>query len=212
VRERCRPPRWSRGDSNPGPPPCKGGALPAKLRPRAHGSLTRPPRRRSSLGVGAPGLEPGTSALSGPRSDHLSYAPKPPAGHSFQHHRCRPLPKTERATPEDDCSSFGRHALTNQGVRGSVRTPQRQFPPCSCQRPCQPLTLRRREQARGSVPGINSSTGLGLTRSTVMRKHECSLGPALPRKEVIQPQLPLRLPCYDFVPITSPALDGCLPR
>lgn len=30
-------PRWSRGDSNPGPPPCKGGALPAKLRPRAGG-------------------------------------------------------------------------------------------------------------------------------------------------------------------------------
>ena len=23
------------------------------------------------------------------------------------------------------------------------------------------------------------------------------------RKEVIQPQVPLRLPCYDFVPITS---------
>ena len=34
----------------------------------------------------------------------------------------------------------------------------------------------------------------------------------LPRKEVIQPQLPLRLPCYDFVPITSPTLDGCLPE
>ncbi len=34
----------------------------------------------------------------------------------------------------------------------------------------------------------------------------------LPRKEVIQPQLPLRLPCYDFVPITSPALDGCPPE
>ena len=30
------------------------------------------------------------------------------------------------------------------------------------------------------------------------------------RKEVIQPQLPLQLPCYDFVPVTSPALDGCL--
>ena len=28
-------PQWSRGDSNPGPPPCKGGALPAKLRPPA---------------------------------------------------------------------------------------------------------------------------------------------------------------------------------
>ena len=32
----------------------------------------------------------------------------------------------------------------------------------------------------------------------------------LPRKEVIQPQLPLRLPCYDFVPIAGPTLDACL--
>ena len=34
---------------------------------------------------------------------------------------------------------------------------------------------------------------------------------ALPRKEVIQPQLPLRLPCYDFTPVTSPTVDGSLP-
>jgi len=33
----------------------------------------------------------------------------------------------------------------------------------------------------------------------------------LPRKEVIQPQLPLQLPCYDFVPVTNPTLDGSLP-
>ena len=33
----------------------------------------------------------------------------------------------------------------------------------------------------------------------------------LPRKEVIQPQLPLRLPCYDFVPVISPTLGTCLP-
>ena len=33
----------------------------------------------------------------------------------------------------------------------------------------------------------------------------------LPRKEVIQPQLPLRLPCYDFTPITDPTFDGCIP-
>ena len=31
-----------------------------------------------------------------------------------------------------------------------------------------------------------------------------------PRKEVIQPQLPLQLPCYDFVPVTGPALDSWL--
>ena len=32
----------------------------------------------------------------------------------------------------------------------------------------------------------------------------------LPRKEVIQPHLPVRLPCYDFVPIAGSALDGSL--
>jgi hypothetical protein len=33
----------------------------------------------------------------------------------------------------------------------------------------------------------------------------------LPRKEVIQPQLPLRLPCYDFTPVTNPTFGGSLP-
>ena len=32
------------------------------------------------------------------------------------------------------------------------------------------------------------------------------------RKEVIQPHLPVRLPCYDFVPIADPAFDGSLPQ
>ena len=32
----------------------------------------------------------------------------------------------------------------------------------------------------------------------------------LHRKEVIQPQVPLRLPCYDFTPVTSHSLGACL--
>ena len=32
---------------------------------------------------------------------------------------------------------------------------------------------------------------------------------SLPRKEVIQPHLPVRLPCYDFTPVTNPALGRC---
>ena len=32
----------------------------------------------------------------------------------------------------------------------------------------------------------------------------------LPKKEVIQPQLPLQLPCYDFIPVTSPTLGSRL--
>ncbi len=30
------------------------------------------------------------------------------------------------------------------------------------------------------------------------------------RKEVIQPQVPLRLPCYDFTPITDHTLGACI--
>src|SRR5689334_17235910 len=37
-------------------------------------------------------------------------------------------------------------------------------------------------------------------------------GQLLLRKEVIQPHLPVRLPCYDFVPIADPAFDGSLPQ
>ena len=32
------------------------------------------------------------------------------------------------------------------------------------------------------------------------------------RKEVIQPHLPVRLPCYDFVPIADPTFDSSLPQ
>jgi hypothetical protein len=31
------------------------------------------------------------------------------------------------------------------------------------------------------------------------------------RKEVIQPQVPLRLPCYDFTPVADPTVVSCLP-
>jgi hypothetical protein len=40
---------------------------------------------------------------------------------------------------------------------------------------------------------------------------ECWLGVGeLLRKEVIQPQVPLRLPCYDFTPVTVHSLGPCV--
>ena len=33
----------------------------------------------------------------------------------------------------------------------------------------------------------------------------------VPRKEVIQPQVPLRLPCYDFTPVAEPTVVACPP-
>jgi len=37
------------------------------------------------------------------------------------------------------------------------------------------------------------------------------IGPMLLRKEVIQPHLPVRLPCYDFTPIANPTFDSSPP-
>ena len=59
---------WRCGDSNPVPPACKAGALPSELHPPAHAGH---PRTIPVL-VGHPGLEPGTSVLSGLRSNQLS--------------------------------------------------------------------------------------------------------------------------------------------
>ena len=50
------------------------------------------------------------------------------------------------------------------------------------------------------APAINESGSLRSNRS------------GFPRKEVIQPHLPVRLPCYDFTPIIDPTFDGCLPQ
>ena len=36
--------------------------------------------------------------------------------------------------------------------------------------------------------------------------------PCLPRKEVIQPHLPVRLPCYDFTPLTLHTFDASAPE
>ncbi len=49
-----------------------------------------------------------------------------------------------------------------------------------------------------------------LTAWAVTLPHEAQCFEVLLRKEVIQPHLPVRLPCYDFVLIASPTFDGSL--
>ena len=52
-----------------------------------------------------------------------------------------------------------------------------------------PVALRRGGLSSPDFPEVNPSKSWMLLR-----------------KEVIQPQVPLRLPCYDFIPITSHTL------
>ena len=63
-------------------------------------------------------------------------------------------------------------------------------------------------KVRGCDPGDRVLRGLIL--ADIYRTGSCplfelkfvSLRMCLPRKEVIQPHLPVRLPCYDFTPLT----------
>ena len=54
-----------------------------------------------------------------------------------------------------------------------------------------------------TIPLVSTPRPAGQTPTA----HGC----VLLRKEVIQPHLPVRLPCYDFVPIASPTFDHSLP-
>ena len=47
-------------------------------------------------------------------------------------------------------------------------------------------------------------------RSILALKSAGAFHPIL-RKEVIQPQVPLRLPCYDFTPVADPTVVSFLP-
>ena len=70
---------------------------------------------------------------------------------------------------------------------------------CSFQRTFLSLLLTRSSL---KIKQLNS-------RSLFTRRRFCSYLLLL-RKEVIQPHLPIRLPCYDFTPIIDPTFDGSL--
>jgi hypothetical protein len=68
------------------------------------------------------------------------------------------------------------------------------------------------EQLESSEVSRESSVGPDGNRrgwAAFIRQRRISL-PFLFRKEVIQPQVLLRLPCYDFTPIMSHTLGACL--
>jgi hypothetical protein len=55
-----------------------------------------------------------------------------------------------------------------------------------------------------------SSIDFQVTKETDEQSSALSI--VVLRKEVIQPQVPLRLPCYDFTPVADPTVAACLPK
>ena len=62
--------------------------------------------------------------------------------------------------------------------------------------------------SRGVRPGnrMSERSRAGRARSSRLLDTKC-----LPRKEVIQPHVPVRLPCYDFTPLTLHTFDASAP-
>ena len=71
--------------------------------------------------------------------------------------------------------------------------------PAPCKTPKNIELCESESHIRPGKPGLTDLGARFLTRVHVLL-----------RKEVIQPQVPLRLPCYDFIPITTHTFGACL--
>ena len=90
----------------------------------------------------------------------------------------------------------------------SARSNQLSYKPdeASSQQPMTPLgqqaLTENGRETKAAARRRLSSDDVGIARE----RSETSIL----RKEVIQPQVPLRLPCYDFGPVADPTVAGCL--
>jgi hypothetical protein len=156
-----------------------------------------------------------------PRTTH-HHTGGPTAVHSHAWHQ-----DNNHRHPPDPCTRPDGHATPTHSKPGdrrhgcSLRTPTGCSPPNPDPHPARrsrTTTRNRRWRVLDapagtepdwpvSPPTSNRATPDGSARLSC-RPH----GPeVLLRKEVIQPHLPVRLPCYDFVPIASPTFDGSPP-
>ena len=130
--------------------------------------------------VGLGGLEPPTSRLSGARSSQLSYRPK--------------------AVLRSNCVDFpcGSSLLKERASRYWLGPSK----PNS-----KPRSTRRNFDCGADLVDLCSAEALWHRLCASLREECCNTRwPGLLRKEVIQPQVPLRLPCYDFTPVTNHSL------
>jgi hypothetical protein len=174
--------------------------------------------------VGPDGIEPSTSPLSGVRSSHLSYGPRC-SQHwwSWSGSNRRPPECKSGALPAELQPLFQARARCYTGAafeiyRGQLDTGIGDLKP--------PTTFRFTSQnfkwRSGSVLTHDSeepSAVYGMERLPPTRPR-CTLkrfwlsetpSTVSLRKEVIQPQVLLRLPCYDFTPIMDHTLGRCPP-
>jgi hypothetical protein len=187
--------------------------------------------------VGLGGLEPPTSSLSGMRSSQLSYRPSLRLRTVKAIRGCHwwSWSGSNRRPPE--CKSGALPAelqpLNFRAWRRSLysRTPtpallKNQSRPVGCRNQenqslitSEKLSFSKWRSGSSSPPRPKPKWRFGLerllltgVRCTLKRTLLSETPPTFSlRKEVIQPQVLLRLPCYDFTPIMDHTLGRCLP-
>ena len=136
--------------------------------------------------------------------------PQPPTTRSprqvRQPGRTAPEPR-QHATPHTHTSTHKRHPPPphNRAAAGVSSTP-------STRQPTTPGPHHHRQETRATAsrPSAEAAPRPARTQQTAQARSTARKPPPhkpILRKEVIQPHLPVRLPCYDFVPITSPTFD-----
>lgn len=124
-------------------------------------------------------------------------------------------PLSTKQTPHPTTKMERQHTHPRRGENGPVASGPNSVPRQS--RPTPPPKRPRRLVIKAVVVQINlhhRTTHYRRRRkiSQPHHPHPCEErgNMVLLRKEVIQPHLPVRLPCYDFVPIADPTFDGSL--
>ena len=138
--------------------------------------------------------------------------PPTPTPHHPQNRQQKSRPGNQGALPQNPDSMPPPHTQTprtrehppppKQAAAGVSPTPTHGNQPphprhTSEKQEQQPAAFRRSSPGRPRPP----------TAQTTTNNQEATPTQPILRKEVIQPHLPVRLPCYDFVPITGPAFD-----
>jgi hypothetical protein len=135
--------------------------------------------------------------------------PHTPQAHSPHHHNRQHEPQhPKRGTagpfPQDPTVCHpppGHHHTAAPDTRPTIISVPHQ------ETPTPPPTQTRQAQQEGQeTPTTHPAQAPHPHASTTAGVHR------LLRKEVIQPHLPVRLPCYDFVPIADPTFDHSPPR
>jgi hypothetical protein len=119
---------------------------------------------------------------------------------------------------QDSMSLFPSLSKISEPAKGSAPDPSALTRVRSGQGPTHAIA-RGEPAVRGRAPSIAENQVTVFSPATSRRRWKSidrvfvitrGVTRTLHRKEVIQPQVPLRLPCYDFTPVTSHSLGACL--